>query len=465
MNNLRWLLAFAATALVVACDSGRDRSPAPPYDWTASASGPACDTAPSADHPHALVGYVFDAYSGVVGDSRVDLFVETARSGRGCSVRADQGGQFRVYLPDSKVSVHVDKPGFVQPCAVTAEVLTAGTLDVELMAKATLQSFDAPHPRSSSGLSLNGMIFETTGGVRSPIAGAEIWIQHYDDIPVATTLSDLGGRYFGCNLPAGVGVYASKPGYTTAFAAVDPSQSPTLDVELRPEIAAPVSGTTLAGAVYRIESDSVFHVANTRVVRPPQVVVPETISEGSYVRVTGTLAAGVLTATEIDVLGTGRSYQLDGQVEMIHTGRRLLSVLGIELFVNDWTRGSLERLAVGDWVSVRAYRNHFAAQLSSPWARTSMVEGAWFAEALPPVGFTLQSVTDFTVQATPRTVFRLLSGPGDGDCYGGELLTSDEFWGRASESRPERYVSVYALGRYEGALIVADEVWLCYPYP
>jgi hypothetical protein len=415
-----------------------------------------------------VLGYVFDASYGAVADARADLFVETDRWGRGCSALGDRSGRFVAYLPASRVSVHIDKLGVVQPCAVAVEIRGAVNVAVEVTRRSTLQNFELPRPEVANGITLGGTIVETDGGVRRPIPGAEVFTQRYDDIPVATTVSGPGGGYFVCNLPSHVGVYVSMPGYATAFVAVDPLQSPTLDIELRR--AHPASAptvTSIAGNAYGVANDGAFSIHGVRVVRPPELGASSTVVNGAFVSVRGLISDDVLNATEIDVVGEGRSYQLDGQVEALHTGLRSVRVLGVEMYVNEWTDGSLARWAIGDWVAVRAHRNRFVQGIGvySPYSRvrTSRVDGAWFKDVLPPTAFSLDSVVDFPVQVTPSTSFRLAYGPGDGECYGWDLLSGDEFWQHASGPPPVREVSVTASGRFEGALLVADEVVVCYP--
>lgn len=218
----------------------------------------------------------------------------------------------------------------------------------------------------------------------------------------------------------------------------------------------------LVGSVYRVESDRVFHVRGQRVEIPPDVAVSGIIVEGSYLRVRGSSSGAVFYATEIIVLGVGPAYQLDGQIEAIDTGSRTVHLLGLELLVNESAQG----MGIGQWVSVRAHRNRFVQSLSGQYGTFvghSAVEGGWFRDVLPPTRFTLQSVVDFTVQVSPTTDFLLTYRAGDGDCYGADPLSGDEFWKRAGEFRPIGSTSVSAVGRFEGGILIAHQVWLCYP--
>jgi hypothetical protein len=243
-NGRRRPLARALAAIVVlqhvsGCDGGGATPATAPVTMIESPSGAVVPTrlavlsrAPLETHPHALVGQVFDAYSGVVS-ADVAFFVETAGWGRGDGVRTDASGQFTVYAPDSMINVYAYKPGFVQQCAARLTVRSSLYVQLEVTSKATLLSHDPPRPQSASGPSLSGTVFEVSNGVRQPVTGADFWVEQYDDMAVATTVSDLAGGYFVCNLPYTVGIYVTKPGFETARVFVDPSQTPVLDIELK----------------------------------------------------------------------------------------------------------------------------------------------------------------------------------------------------------------------------------------
>jgi hypothetical protein len=231
----------------------------------------------------------------------------------------------------------------------------------------------------------------------------------------------------------------------------------------------PSADATMTGPVYGVEGDSVFYVSGQRIFRPPHVAVSEPIVNGSFVRVTGLLIAGELRATGIIVFGGGRAYTIDGKIESINRDSRTFRMLGLELFVNEWTRGlSLDKLAVGQWVQVWAHRGGFVQSIGYQWiccVEKSGAESAWFSSVSPPIGFTINGAADFTVRPTPATSFRLGVRFLDGECYGGKLVSSDEFWQRASEPqpRPAEWTSVFSWGRFEGGILNADEVYLCYP--
>lgn len=220
------------------------------------------------------------------------------------------------------------------------------------------------------------------------------------------------------------------------------------------------------GSVYRVESDDVFHVHGQRVTIPPAVAVSKPLIDGSYVTVRGVRTDGVFRAAEIIVLGDGPSYQLDGQIEAFDTSAQTLRLLGIELSAN----GLLPAGGIGHRVSVRAHRNRFAQSISGQFGtfvNHSAAEGAWFKDVMPPSTFSIDSVVDFTVQVFPTTRFLLTYRYADGDCYGADPISGDEFWRRAAEPRPLvtplGSATVTAVGRFEGGMLISHEVWLCYP--
>jgi hypothetical protein len=170
----------------------------------------------------------------VIGDARVEVWVQHAQIGyyKG-RVFTDADGQFSVAsLPESQLMVTAHKPGFVQQCAVIAQVPTSGPVQLELTSESTLDSLNPPRPQSAREPSLTGVVFETVNGVNQLIAGAEFWVENEAERVVATTRSDLQGRFFLCNLPRYVWAYVSKPGFMGRFVAVDGSQSTVVEIEL-----------------------------------------------------------------------------------------------------------------------------------------------------------------------------------------------------------------------------------------
>ena len=233
----------------------------------------------------------------------------------------------------------------------------------------------------------------------------------------------------------------------------------------------------MTGIVSGVEADGVFYISGQRIVRPPDVGVSGAIVDGSYVRVTGLLiagelrATGMISATGFIALDGGRTYMLDGQIDAINPSWGTLRMLGLEFFVNQWTRMGgfalrLDNFTVGQWVQVWAHRDGFVRHIGGQWiccVGKSGAESAWFSSVSPPIGYTINSVADFTVQVTPTTQFALGERGGDGDCYGYDPVPRDEFWKRASGPPPGGATSVFSWGRFEGGILIADDVYICYP--
>jgi hypothetical protein len=235
--RLRSLLAASAMALVLlGCHHDAPAGDAPaagaPQRPVPDRLG-AIALAPSADYPYLVAGQVFNPYTGVVTDAVAYFYVEARRGLRTGNVTTDANGQFTIYAPESTITVRVDKPGFVQQCVVQTAVGGDVALQVELTTTGTLMTTNAPRPQSVNGLSVAGSVFEVMNGVRTPIAGAAFWLEYYDDLGVATTQSDLDGRFFLCNVTQRAALHVSKLGYQSATLAIDALQTAPLEVELR----------------------------------------------------------------------------------------------------------------------------------------------------------------------------------------------------------------------------------------
>jgi hypothetical protein len=92
------------------------------------------------------------------------------------------------------------------------------------------------------------------------------------------------------------------------------------------------------------------------------------------------------------------------------------------------------------------------------------VEGEWFSSVAEPSGFTIRSVIDFPVRVTPTTMFHTLNRAGDGDCYGGHLLSAAQFWERAAAPPPPppSVTTIHTWGQLDGGVLIAAEVVLCH---
>jgi hypothetical protein len=166
--------------------------------------------------PYTVVGQVFDAYSGGVPNASMNLWVQQGRGGYSYvwangQFGTNSAGEFIApNIPESQLSFWAVKQGFVQPCAVNAAVPPSGVVQIELVAESTLAALDPPRPLLVLGTVLTGTVFETVNGARQPVAGAGVEVNTENDIVVATTKTDLQGRFFLCNVPSRALLYVGK---------------------------------------------------------------------------------------------------------------------------------------------------------------------------------------------------------------------------------------------------------------
>jgi hypothetical protein len=196
--------------------------------------------------PYTVAGDVFSATAGMIADAPVDIWVDLGNRGYSYwwangQVTTDSAGHFEApNLPDSQVQVFVVAGGYVQPCAVNVAVKGDVSVQVEMVANATLDAFDPPRPQSSGAPALTGQVYEVTTSGRQAVAGAAFWVETALERPIATTMSDRGGGYFLCNLGKDIFIYVSKDGFVTRYLGpIDASQSGVLDIQLERSPAGP----------------------------------------------------------------------------------------------------------------------------------------------------------------------------------------------------------------------------------
>jgi hypothetical protein len=207
-----------------------------------------------------VAGEVFAFETGIIADAGIQLWVQEPVSGQVLgdeSMSSDAIGRFEVsyQAPDSQIAVSAHKDGYVQPCAVRAEVrgdvATRTEFRVEMIPASTLDAFNPPRPQLSAEPALTGWIFEATPNGRQPIAGAKlrvvdleiegyVWdlkdlgFRPFDSPPsLASTQSDRGGGFFLCNLGRDAIVYVSHPEFATReIGPIDAAQPTVLEIEL-----------------------------------------------------------------------------------------------------------------------------------------------------------------------------------------------------------------------------------------
>jgi hypothetical protein len=150
----------------------------------------------------------------------VGIWVQTSRVGYSYwwangALYSNERGEFLVpNLPSSDIMVHAAPHAhFVQPCAVMARVPGPGNLQVEIMPRSAFDTVTPPRPQLASGITVTGTVFETVNGARQPVAGAELWAYTKTEIVLATTLTDLQGRFFLCNMQPEIWMHVAKDGF------------------------------------------------------------------------------------------------------------------------------------------------------------------------------------------------------------------------------------------------------------
>lgn len=186
-----------------------------------------------------MQGDVFEAQAGRIGAVDVNLWVQQARFGYSYwwangRLTSNTDGHFNApNIPDSQITVLAVKDGFVQPCAVTADVASDRVVNVEMIATTRFDASTAPRPVAATGPAVNGLIFESTPEGRQPVPGAAVWVQNGFEVELASTRSDRGGAIFLCNLPTDAFVYITKAGFDdVSKGPVDLSGAATLEIEM-----------------------------------------------------------------------------------------------------------------------------------------------------------------------------------------------------------------------------------------
>ena len=181
-------------------------------------------------------GEVFSFDTGMIANAPINLWIESGGSGSAHPLHADGLGQFETEVPPSaNIFLLAFEDGFVQPCAVRSEVTQDVDVRIEMLPESALNTISAPRPQLSFEPSVTGTIFEITQDGRQSIAGADLWADYHGlgGIGVATTLSDLGGGYYLCNLPTDTYLDVRKDGYKPVFVGpVGGPESAILEIEL-----------------------------------------------------------------------------------------------------------------------------------------------------------------------------------------------------------------------------------------
>jgi hypothetical protein len=188
-------------------------------------------------------GEVFSFDAGMIADSPINLWVQTPGVGYSYwwayePLHSDGLGLFEARVPASEITLHAFKEGYVQPCAVRAQVTRDVEVRIEMLPVAALNSANAPRPQSSIEPSITGQIFEIAlNGRPKAIADAVVFAMDAMEVGRADTRSDLGGGYYLCNLPQGTYLDVRKDGFKPVL--VGPVGGPdaaVVDIELKHEL-------------------------------------------------------------------------------------------------------------------------------------------------------------------------------------------------------------------------------------
>jgi hypothetical protein len=155
----------------------------------------------------------------------------------GTYIVADEQGRWTSWadLPDAELTILTTHGGH-QPCAAIIDSSSKEPVRLEVIPEEAFDTVEPPRPSNAKDPSLTGTVYEMTPEGRKPVSGAMIWIEHGFEIQTARALTGREGRYYVCNLPPEVMVYATKAGYVMAnVSPVDTTKGIPLDIEIRRE--------------------------------------------------------------------------------------------------------------------------------------------------------------------------------------------------------------------------------------
>lgn len=223
--------------------------------------------------------------------------------------------------------------------------------------------------------------------------------------------------------------------------------------------------TVLSGVIARVEGDDISFWTQ-RITLVPGATITGSLAAGTYVRARGTMQGEVLRANDVIVLGSGPVYiYLVGFVDAVNAAARTLTLFGIPFGVSETV--DLTNVVVGQRVRVVAYENRFISHVEWgggwPYAAEGLVlvEGK-FGDLSPPLQFTLHGVRDWGVHISSGTMFFSDYLAGDGECYGRDRFSPESFWNAAAQPESPEMVTAYVWGRFEGGIVLARSVGICY---
>jgi hypothetical protein len=195
-----------------------------------AASPPAPQSSPVRPPPLPVIrGEVFSFQTGMIGNAGVNIFVHSDRGGYSVGrLQSSSLGLFEAQVEGSFVSIFASKNGFVQPCGVRRSVTGDIEVRIEMLPVSAFNSFNAPRPQLSAEPSITGTIYENTPSGPAPVAGAGLWALDPMEISLATTRSDLAGRFYMCQLPPEAEIAVYKDGFTSKWVGPFDASQPTV---------------------------------------------------------------------------------------------------------------------------------------------------------------------------------------------------------------------------------------------
>lgn len=213
--------------------------------------GPSLHTPPVTSYVvSGILSETVDGLSRPLAGLRVDLWIDQGSTYPAVRRRqnsiTDHNGRYTAQVPKSRVFVMLaDHYDGTQPCLASAAVDKDTTIDVQVVPAGST-------PPMAASPMITGFVYETTPQGRNPVRGAGVWLDASgDEVFVAWTGTDAGGRFFLCRVNAPVLVGVSASGYQTSWSQSIPGTGDMFfEIELRqtltPSARPPAEGRDMA---------------------------------------------------------------------------------------------------------------------------------------------------------------------------------------------------------------------------
>ena len=152
----------------------------------------------------------------------------------------DANGRYRLNVPEgARVRIQAGANGaFYQPCAITLHTVGNANRDVRVVSDTAQLGAQLPAELLALTPTLSGFVYEVADdGRRIPVRDARVELDGLFGLglPIATTMTDVNGRYVLCGLDGDTSTYlfASKTAYSLFEATVRLGGNTTRDIEMR----------------------------------------------------------------------------------------------------------------------------------------------------------------------------------------------------------------------------------------